>query len=108
MRCRSARWTLEKAVRKATNALFRFRYRASDSKALWCGSKRVWLGNETFLHWSLWDAHIDIPWVVARSSGSPQGEDALREAVCAELMAYWTDKMTSLPRTDQPRWLPLP
>lgn len=108
IRCRSTRLALGQAVRKAANAFFRFRYRATHAKALWCGTRRVWLGNQTFLHWALWDARIDIPWVVARSSNAPEGEDALRDAVSAELMAYWADKMASLPRRDKPRWLPLP
>ena len=108
IRCRSIRLTLGQAVRKAVDAFFRFRYRATNANALWCGTRSVWLGNQTFLHWALWDAQIDIPWVVARSSDAPEGEDALRAAVCVELAAYWADRMASLPRRDRPRWLPLP
>jgi hypothetical protein len=108
LRCRLGRLALGPAVRKAIDAFFRFRYRATDAKALWCGTRRVWLGNETFFHWALWDAQIDIPWVVAQCFQAPKDEDALREAVCAELTAYWADKMTSLPRKSNPRWLPLP
>ena len=108
IRCRSSRLALGQAVRKAVNAFFRFRYRATQARALWCGTRRVWLGSDTFLHWALWDAQIDIPWVVATSPDAPEGEDALREAVCAELTAYWADKMASLPRRASPHWLPLP
>jgi hypothetical protein len=99
---------LRPAVWAAVNSFFRFRYRATHAKALWCETKRVWLGNQTFLHWALWDAQIDIPWVVARSLEAPEGEVPLREAVCAELAAYWADKMESLPHKDNPGWFPLP
>jgi hypothetical protein len=108
MRCRSSQLALAEAVRKAVHVLFRFRYRASQSKALWCGSGRVWLGRETFLHWALFDAQIDIPWVVATSREAPKDAKALREAVRAELAACWADDMDSLPRTENPNWYPLP
>jgi hypothetical protein len=108
MRRRSSGLALGQAVRTAVNALFRFRYRATQARALWCGARHVWLGSETYLHWALCDAQIDIPWVVATSPDAPEGKDALRDAVCAELTAYWADKMASLPRRNRPRWLPLP
>lgn len=108
MRCRSRQLALGMAVRSAVHAFFRFRYRASQTKALWCETGRVWLGRETFFHWALFDIQIDIPWVVATSPEAPESGDALCKAVRAELAAYWADELDSLPRRDQPRWLPLP
>lgn len=108
MRCRSSQLALGAAVRGAVHTFFRFRYRASQARALWCETGRVWLGRETFLHWALFDAQIDIPWVVATSPEAPDGDDALSEAVRAELTAYWAHELASLPRVDDPHWLPLP
>lgn len=107
-RCRFSHLSLESAVRSAVDVFFRFQYRDPGAKALWCGTQRVWLGRETFLHWALRDADIDIPWIVAAASDAPQGEDDLRVAVRAELTAYWAERTASLPRAAQPRWLPLP
>lgn len=108
MRCRSREMALAEAVRSAVHAFFRFRYRARQARALWCGTGRVWLGRETFFHWALFDAQIDIPWVVATSPEAPEGDDALCRAVRAELTAHWADELASLPPADHPRWLPLP
>jgi hypothetical protein len=99
---------LRRAVRLAANAFFRFKYRAPKAAALWSSAEHVWLGRETFLYWALWDANIDIPWVVAQAAGAPADADELRAAVGAELAAYWDRQMTSLPRTGKPYWLPLP
>lgn len=99
---------LTRAVRTAVGAFFDFRYRDSRSKALWSESEQVWLGSETFLYWSLCDDEIDIPWVVARAPDAPQDPEELRRAVRAELVAYWSQRRRGLPRTDRPRWLPLP
>lgn len=108
MRYRSRQLALPEAVRKAVHVFFRFRYRARQSKALWCGSGRVWLGRETFLHWALFDDQIDIPWVVATSPEAPKDAKALRDAVRAELSDCWADEMASLPWAENPNWLPLP
>lgn len=108
LRCHSSQLTLGDAVRSAVRAFFRFRYRASQARALWCETGRVWLGRETFLYWALFDTRIDIPWVVATSPEAPEGDDALCEAVRAELTAYWADELASLPRMEHPHWLPLP
>lgn len=108
LRRRSRRLSLKQAVRHAVDMLFRFEYRAPRAEALWCESKRVWLGSETFLYWALWDSEIDIPWAVAMALDAPQGADDLREAVRAELTAYWADRTASLPRKAKPHWLPLP
>lgn len=108
MRCRSSQLALPEAVRKAVHVFFRFRYRARQSKSLWCGAGRVWLGRQTFLHWALFDAQIDIPWVVATSREAPKDANALRKAVRAELSDCWVNKMASLPCTENPNWHPLP
>jgi hypothetical protein len=108
MRCRSSQLAMGKAIRKAVQAFFHFEYRATEARALWCGTGRVWLGYETFLNWALFDAQIDIPWIVATSPDAPAGDDALRNAVRVELKACWTDKLASLPRRARPHWLPLP
>ena len=108
VRCRSSSVSLENAVCHAVDLFFGFKYRDPRSAALWCDTQRVWLGSETFLYWALWDADIDIPWVVATALDAPEDAGELREAVRAELSAYWEDRTASLPRTGQPRWLPLP
>jgi len=100
--------SLEDAVCHAVDQLFCFKYRDSRSAALWCDAEHVWLGSETFLYWALWDADIDIPWVVATAPDAPQDVDDLRKAVRAELSAYWAERTASLPRTILPRWMPLP
>ena len=108
LRCHSSQLVLAEAVRIAVHAFFHFRFRDCQARALWCESGRVWLGHETFLHWALFDAQVDIPWVVATSPDAPNDDDALREAVRAELATCWAHELASLPRTDDPRWLPLP
>lgn len=108
VRRRSAAHPLKTAVRLAVDALFHFKYRASQSKSLWCDTERVWLGSETYLHWALWDADIDIPRLVAAAADAPSDADELRAVVRAELISYWGDQTASLPRRERPRWLPLP
>ena len=99
---------MEDAVCHAADLLFCFKYRDSRSMALWCDTEHVWMGSETFLHWALCDADIDIPWVVATAPDAPPDADDLREAVRAELRAYWAERTASLPHTKLPRWMPLP
>ena len=108
VRCRTRHQSLRKAVRFAADAFFRFEYRGSKVAALWSSAEHVWLGRETFLHWALWDAAIDIPWVVAEAADAPLAADALRAAVGEELHAYWKKQMASLPRKGKPYWMPLP
>ncbi len=99
---------LKRAVRFAVQVFFDFDCRAKAGSALWSETERVWMGSETFLYWALWDAEIDIPWVVATAAGVPEDAKQLREAVRAELVAYWADRLASLPRSGRPVWLPLP
>jgi hypothetical protein len=108
LRRRASGRSLRAAVRLATFAFFRFTHRKKVGEALWSDTERVWLGNETFLHWAIFDADIDIPSVVATATDAPETPDELRDAVRSELTAYWADKIASLPRRERPRWLPLP
>ena len=108
IRCRARGLSLRDAVRFAADAFFRFKYRAAKAVALWSSAERVWLGRETFHYWALWDTGIDIPWMVAQATDAPENTDELLAAVRAELAAYWEKRMTSLPPTGQPHWLPLP
>jgi hypothetical protein len=108
IRRRTRHLSLPKAVGCAVDAIFRFTHRALKARALWSEAERVWLGRETFLHWALSDAEIDIPWVVADSIGAPIAFDALHAAVNVELAAYWERRLATLPRTGNPCWLPLP
>jgi hypothetical protein len=87
---------------------FGFTHRKEVGEALWSETEHVWMGNETFLHWAIFEAEIDIPRVVATATDAPETAEGLRAAVRAELTAYWTDKTASLPRKEIPRWLPLP
>ena len=100
--------SLRAAVRMATFTFFRFTHRKKAGEALWSDTERVWLGNETFLYWAIFDTEIDIPSVVATAADAPETPDELRKAVRSELTAYWADKVASLPRRERPRWLPLP
>lgn len=108
LRRRARQLSLRSAVRVAADASFRFKYRATKNTALWSSVECVWLGRETFLHWALWDAGIDVPWVVSRAVDAPDDTSLLLAAVRAELLAYWKQCMASLPRTGKPGWLPLP
>jgi hypothetical protein len=108
IRCRARRLSLGGAVDLAVDAFFRFKYRAAKAPALWSNAECVWLGRETFLYWALWDAAIDIPWLVAQAAGAPPDPDELRAAVGAELAVYWERQTASLPCMEMPRWLPLP
>jgi hypothetical protein len=108
VRSRSRRLSFEKAVRAAADAFFDFKYGAAQGKALWSETERVWLGCQTFLHWALWDTHIDIPWTVATADDAPEQVDELREAVRLKLIDYWAKRVASLPRKKHPGWVPLP
>src|SRR5208337_3257547 len=79
IRRRSSRYPLKKAVRFAVDVCFRFSGRATQVKALWSETERVWLGSKTFLDWSMWIENIDIPWVVATSADAPQDVEQLRD-----------------------------
>jgi hypothetical protein len=99
---------LKQAVRSAVRAYFHFTHRAARSRALWCEKEHVWLGSQTFLHWALCDAEIDVPWSVAGACDAPPGDEHLRAAVRDELTAYWARQSVRLPRMEKPGWLPLP
>jgi hypothetical protein len=99
---------LKNAVRLAVDVCFRFRCRTLQGKALWCETEHVWLGSDTFLHWALWLEDFDIPWSVATAAGAPKDVEQLRGAVRKELVSYWDDRIAALPRSEWPRWLPLP
>ena len=99
---------LELAVRRAVDAFFHFTHRDPHAKVLWCHTEQVWMGSETFFNWALCDAQIDIPWVVAAAPDAPGDADNLREAVQAELKAYWKDRIVSLPFRTRPGWRALP
>ena len=99
---------LKKAVRFAVDTCFRFQCRAPQGKALWSETERVWLGNDTFMHWAICLEDIDIPWAVATASGAPTNANQLRVAVVTELKSYWADQVAELPRREDPRWMPLP
>jgi hypothetical protein len=108
LRQRSRKLSLKNAVRNAVDVYFRFESRAVQGKALWSDAERVWLGRETFLHWSLCLEDINIPWVVATAGEAPSDAEKLHLAVRAELMSYWADCLGALPRRTLPHWLPLP
>ena len=108
LRRRASQLKLQSAVSLAVDALFQFTHRASANKALWSETEAVWLGRTTFLHWALDDADINVLWVVANAEDAPKNADDLRQAVRAELTAYWTAQLTALPRMSTGKWLPLP
>jgi len=85
-----------------------FKGRSIHGKALWSATERVWIGLDTFLHWSLCLEDIDIPWAVATAVGAPHDVEQLRDAVQSELVFYWADCLKALPRQECPAWLPLP
>lgn len=99
---------LKSAVRFAAQVFFHFDRRASGRNSLWSAAQRVWMGSETFMHWAILDAEIDIPWLVATAAGLPEDEGQQREAIRRELVDYWTDRIAVLPTGGRPRWLPLP
>ncbi len=108
VRHRASRLYLASAVRFAAQAFFGFTHRGEPAEALWSGREGVWLGSQTFLHWAMCDAHADIPWLVAAATDAPKTAHELREAVRAELIAYWAEELAVLPRTNRPAWSPLP
>lgn len=107
-RCRTRHLSLRRAVRLAADAFFGFKSRAPKTASLWSSVEQVWLGRETFLHWAMWDAEINIPWVVAEAVDAPHPLDELRAAVGEELTAYWHKRVTSLPLAGKPHWMSLP
>lgn len=108
IRRRAGDLRLRSAVRLAVNTFFQFTHRSRDAKALWSQRERVWIGNRTFLEWSLSAAEIDIPWIVARSSDAPETKSEFRQAVRDALLACWADQLAELPSKSTPRWPPLP
>jgi hypothetical protein len=108
MHRRARRLCFRDAVRLAADVSFGFTHRATHGTALWSDSVCVWLGNATFMYWSMREDHINIPRIVAETDGAPDREDALHEAVHGELTAYWADCLASLPPKRTPGWLPLP
>ncbi len=68
----SRRLPLQCAIRCAVDLCYGFQGRSIQGKALWSTTERVWMGPETFLHWSLCLEDIDIPWAVATAVGAPQ------------------------------------
>jgi hypothetical protein len=108
VRNRARRLHLRSAVRLAVHAFFHFTHRSKSTEALWCHSEGVWLGRKTFLNWAMGDAAIAIPWLVAEVDDAPDTADALRDAVRAELLAYWAEQLAALPGKSTPRWPPLP
>ena len=99
---------MKNAIRFAVDVCFRFDFRAMRGPSLWSKTERVWLGSNTFLHWAMCLEDIDIPWTVATAPGAPKDVEQLREEVLTELVAYWDDRLTALPKREQPNWLPLP
>jgi hypothetical protein len=108
LRRASRRLPLQCAIRCAVDLCYGFQGRSIQGKALWSTTERVWMGPETFLHWSLCLEDIDIPWAVATAVGAPQDVEQLRDAVHTELVAYWADRLQALPCQECPAWLPLP
>ncbi len=108
LRSRLAGLSLEEAVRSAVTELFGFSHRSSNAKALWSESERVWLGQETYLHWALRDDQIDIPWVVAPTADAPDDAEGLERAVRQHLVSEWDRQTSDLPHASDPHWLPLP
>jgi hypothetical protein len=108
IRRRSCRLSLKHAIHLAADLCYGFKGRSLHGKALWSETERVWMGLDTFLHWSLSLADIDIPWAVATSLGAPGDTDRLRDEVQTELKSYFADRLKALPRQEMPNWLPLP
>ena len=101
-------YSLQQAVRYAVDVCFRFSGRAAQVKALWSETERVWLGNKTFVDWSMCDREYRYPLVRGDGHRQTQDVEQLRESVLAELNAYWADRLTVLPLKERPHWLPLP
>jgi hypothetical protein len=108
IRRESSRLPLKNAIHLAADVCYRFKGRSPQGKALWSETERVWLGRDTFLHWSLRLEDIDIPWAVATAVGAPHDTDQLCDAVQTELTSYFADRLQALPCQEQPNWLPLP
>ena len=108
VRHRASRLYLHAAVRLAAQAFCRFTHLAKGAEALWSHGEGVWLGSPTFLHGAMCDAGIDIPWMMAEATDAPETADELREAVRAELIAYWAEPLAALPRKSTAPWPPFP
>ena len=108
IRRQSRSLSLNSAIRLAVDLCYRFKGRSAHGDALWSEKERVWMGRDTFLHWSLSLKDIDIPWAVATSVGAPLDIEQLRDAVHTELVCYFADCLKALPRQVEPNWLPLP
>ena len=106
LRRRASRLPLTGAVRLAADVFFSFG--SSRGSALWSQAEHVWLGRETFLYWALEDGEMNVPWVVTHAADAPQDEESLYRTVRGELIAYWTERLSALPRFDKPAWLALP
>lgn len=100
--------SLRRAVQLAVHSRFGFTHCADAGEALWSNREQVWLGRATFLHWSMYEAAIDIPWLVSGAEGAPDTDDELQTAVRVELIALWKQNLASLPCKNTPAWLPLP
>lgn len=95
------------ALPTAVARLFRFTHRANEGKALWANSHNVWLGRTTFVHWSL-NQEFDIPWIVAKAKNAPRNREDLNQRVEEELLTYFAQRLTELPKRATGNWLPLP
>jgi hypothetical protein len=96
------------AVRFAAKSSFGFTHRLPQGESLWSDSVGAWLGNATFIHWSMDEIHIDIPRIVAGTDGAPDDASEFHKAVRAELTDYWLACLASLPPKSTPKWMPLP
>ena len=70
LRRQSRGLSLKSAIRFAVDLCYGFKGRSTQGKALWSEKERVWMGRETFLHWSLSLDDIDIPWVVVTAAAA--------------------------------------
>jgi hypothetical protein len=100
--------SLRRAVRHAVRSRFGFTHRAREGESLWSGREHVWLGRATFLHWSMYDALIDIPWLVGLARGVRGTDDERQDAIRSELLAVWKERLAALPSKSTPTWLSLP
>ena len=96
------------AVLKAIRSMFRFTYRAQGSSALWSETHVVWLGRNTFVHWCLDDAEVDIPWIVSGTNGAPANQAELRKRVRDLGIKFFNRRLSDLSTRSTGSWLPLP
>jgi hypothetical protein len=100
--------SLRDAVRAAVRSRFGFTHRAREGESLWSGREHVWLGRATFLHWSMHDEMIDVPWLVGLARGAAVTDAERDEAIRHELLVVWRERLASLPSKSTPSWLSLP